>query len=99
MHFILQINRDKVQKGLTFLAMSFFISYFCRQKIEWRYIPSKNEEGQKAQIDLVIERGDRNINLCEMKFSMGLLPSRNHTPMMYAGGFNCSRRRRRFLTD
>ena len=51
--------------------MSLFISYFCRQKIEWRYIPSKNEEGQKAQIDLVIERGDRNINLCEMKFSVG----------------------------
>ena len=37
----------------------------------WRYIPAKNEEGQKAQIDLVIERGDRNINLCEMKFSVG----------------------------
>ena len=37
----------------------------------WRYIPAKDEEGKKAQIDLVIERGDRTINLCEMKFSIG----------------------------
>ena len=37
----------------------------------WRYAPAKGEEGTKAQIDLVIERSDRNINLCEMKFSVG----------------------------
>jgi hypothetical protein len=36
----------------------------------WRYTPAKDEESVKgAQIDLVIERGDRYINLCEMKFS------------------------------
>lgn len=29
-------------------------------------------EGRNTQIDLVIERADRNINLCEMKFSVGL---------------------------
>lgn len=37
----------------------------------WRYIPTKDEGRKKAQIDLVIERGDRTINLCEMKFSIG----------------------------
>ena len=37
----------------------------------WRYLPSKNEKEKKAQIDLVIERGDRTINLCEMKFCVG----------------------------
>ena len=33
----------------------------------WRYIDS--DEG--AQIDLVIDRSDNTINLCEMKFSVG----------------------------
>ena len=47
------------------------ISGIATAASSWRYIPSKNEEAQKAQIDLVIERGDRNINLCEMKFSVG----------------------------
>ena len=34
-------------------------------------IDSKNEPGRKAQIDLLIVRGDHIINLCEMKFSVG----------------------------
>ena len=36
----------------------------------WRYIPRQNveEDGKGAQIDLVIDRGDQAINLCEMKF-------------------------------
>lgn len=38
----------------------------------WRYIPPKtNSEGKGAQIDLVIERADHNINLCEIKFCTG----------------------------
>lgn len=32
----------------------------------WRYVPGKGKDG--AQIDLVIERADKSINLCEMKF-------------------------------
>ena len=32
----------------------------------WRYIPSTN--GQGAQIDLLLDRQDRCINICEMKF-------------------------------
>ena len=36
----------------------------------WRYVGAKaNQEDKGAQIDLVIDRGDHTINLCEMKFS------------------------------
>ncbi|MEO8403299.1 MAG: ATP-binding protein [Chitinophagaceae bacterium] len=34
----------------------------------WRYIPPKNSKEKGAQIDLIIDRADRIINLCEMKF-------------------------------
>ncbi len=38
----------------------------------WRYSASKESPGDNgAQIDLVIDRGDHAINLCEMKFSTG----------------------------
>ena len=45
------------------------ISGISTSASSWRFIPSKNSDGHKAQIDLVIERGDRTINLCEMKYS------------------------------
>ena len=35
----------------------------------WRYIPKKSSGARGAQIDLVIDRADRCINLCEMKYS------------------------------
>lgn len=35
----------------------------------WRYLPKKTTNQQGAQIDLVIDRADRCINLCEMKYS------------------------------
>lgn len=35
----------------------------------WRYIPKKGETG--AQIDLLLDRADHSINLCEMKFANG----------------------------
>ncbi len=35
----------------------------------WRYIPKKAPDQQGAQIDLVIDRMDKCINLCEMKYS------------------------------
>lgn len=35
----------------------------------WRFVPSKKEEG--AQIDLLIDRKDKVINICEMKFYKG----------------------------
>jgi hypothetical protein len=45
------------------------ISGISTSASSWRYTPKKDEEEKGAQIDLVIERGDRCINLCEMKFS------------------------------
>jgi uncharacterized protein len=35
----------------------------------WRYVPRKGEAG--AQIDLLIDRSDRSINVCEMKYYNG----------------------------
>jgi AAA+ ATPase superfamily predicted ATPase len=35
----------------------------------WRYVPKKGSDQQGAQIDLVIDRADKCINLCEMKYS------------------------------
>lgn len=34
----------------------------------WRYIPAKEQGKNGAQIDLLIDRKDRSINICEMKF-------------------------------
>lgn len=39
------------------------------QESIWRYVPAKEERG--AQIDLLIDRQDSCINICEMKFSTG----------------------------
>ena len=51
------------------------ISGISTSASSWRYTPRKNEtdpeKKRKAQIDLVIERADSFINLCEMKFSIG----------------------------
>jgi hypothetical protein len=35
----------------------------------WRYKPAKGNAGQGAQIDLLIDRRDHCINICEMKFA------------------------------
>ncbi len=35
----------------------------------WRYVPKRGEKG--AQVDLLLDRADHCINLCEMKFSTG----------------------------
>ena len=46
------------------------ISGIATSASSWKYTPKKGDTGEKgAQIDLIIERGDHNINLCEMKFS------------------------------
>ena len=51
------------------------ISGIATAASSWRYIPPKkkvpNEKNEKGtQIDLLIDRGDRVINLCEMNFSV-----------------------------
>ena len=42
------------------------ISGVHSEESPWRYSGTKNAEG--AQIDLLIDRADRTINVCEMKF-------------------------------
>jgi len=37
----------------------------------WRFIPKSNNDKQGAQIDLLIDRKDETMNICEMKFSQG----------------------------
>lgn len=41
----------------------------------WRHVPGKGKVG--AQIDLLLDRGDRCINICEMKFSNGTFTINN----------------------
>ena len=53
------------------IRKSLGISGISTSASSWRYVPGKNEPGRKAQIDLLIARGDHIINLCEMKFSVG----------------------------
>ena len=70
------ILRETVD-GLTYiaLAMSFFfvpfwskinIVYLCSENATWKYEGDENNRG--AQVDMTIERADRMIHLCEMKF-------------------------------
>lgn len=49
------------------------ISGISTSASSWRYVPGKTalEHERGAQIDLVIDRGDQSINLCEVKFSIG----------------------------
>jgi AAA+ ATPase superfamily predicted ATPase len=41
----------------------------------WRHVPGKGKAG--TQIDLLLDRGDRCINICEMKFSNGTFTINN----------------------
>lgn len=60
---------------LTQIKKKLGISGIATATSSWRYIPhKKKEENEKiekgTQIDMLIDRGDRIINLCEMKFSI-----------------------------
>ncbi len=46
------------------------ISGLLTTESPWRHRPASDETG--TQIDLLIDRGDQTINLCEMKFSEGV---------------------------
>lgn len=56
------IHLDEIKRALG-------IDRILNDASSWR---SKMPEGSNTQIALVIERADRNINLCEMKFANGL---------------------------
>jgi uncharacterized protein len=55
------------QKHVTQIKRALGIEGVYVETAAWRYIPRKGEEG--AQIDLLLDRQDRCINICEMKFS------------------------------
>jgi AAA+ ATPase superfamily predicted ATPase len=52
---------NQIKKGLGIIGITTVDS-------SWRHI-AKNKDERGAQIDLVIDRADRSINLCEMKYS------------------------------
>lgn len=58
---LLHLNQIKHKLGISGISTS---------ASSWRYVPSKEENTKGTQIDLLIDRGDRVINLCEMKFSV-----------------------------
>lgn len=60
---------------LTQIKYKLGISGISTAASSWRYTPPKTKKKEEqtekgAQIDLLIDRGDRFINLCEMKFSV-----------------------------
>ena len=61
---LMHLNQIKATLGISGIAT---------EASSWRYVPTKGEDTENvrrgAQIDLLIDRADRTINLCEMKFS------------------------------
>ena len=55
---------DKIKKALKIKGAA--------EASAWRYLPPKGSKQKGAQIDLIIDRADRIINLCEMKFYDGV---------------------------
>lgn len=81
----LQAPGIEAWQGLSFELLCFTHLAQIKQKLgisgiataasSWRYVPERknnadNPTDKGAQIDLIIDRGDRVINLCEMKFSV-----------------------------
>lgn len=77
---------EKIVKGQSYNSWSgFAFEAICQKHVQqiikaleikaltevspWRYVPKKRETG--AQIDLVLDRDDDSINICEMKFASG----------------------------
>lgn len=57
------------QKHVLQIKQALGISGVYTEASGWRYMPQKGEAG--AQVDLLLDRRDHCINLCEMKFSIG----------------------------
>lgn len=57
------------QKHLQQVKRALGIAGVLTMASSWRYMPSKGKKG--AQIDLLLDRQDKVINLCEMKFANG----------------------------
>lgn len=57
------------QKHIQQLKQGLGIGSVYTEQSAWRYVP-KDGTGQGVQIDLLIDRADHCINLCELKFSL-----------------------------
>lgn len=57
------------QKHIQQIKKALGIAAVYTEASGWRYIPKKGETG--AQIDLLLDRADHCINVCEMKFAKG----------------------------
>lgn len=57
------------QKHVQQIKKALGIAAVYTEASGWRYIPKKGETG--AQIDLLLNRADHTINVCEMKFANG----------------------------
>lgn len=57
------------QKHIQQIKKALGIAGIYTEASGWRYIPKKGETG--AQIDLLLDRADHSINVCEMKFANG----------------------------
>lgn len=55
-------HRKQIKKALG-------IGDVLTEESSWRYLPPKGSGGKGAQIDLLLDRQDRTINICEMKFA------------------------------
>lgn len=55
-------------KHIPELKNALGISAISTNESPWRYQPTNDPENTGTQIDLLIDRADRTINLCEMKF-------------------------------
>ena len=56
-------------RHLPHIKQGLGISGMATESSAWRFVPQKNDDRSGAQIDLVIKRADRLVNLVEMKFS------------------------------
>ena len=61
---VCMLHTDAIKKKLG-------ISGIATDVASWRYVPVKGSGEKGAQVDMVISRADRVINLCEMKFAVG----------------------------
>lgn len=58
-------HHNQIKKALGISGMATSVS-------TWHCKPNEKEQTPGAQIDMIIERADRMIHLCEMKFSEGV---------------------------
>ncbi len=56
-------------KHVDRIIKSLGIANLAEEIGSWRFIPEKGSKERGAQIDLLIDRTDNCINICEIKFS------------------------------